>query len=72
MDRVNYPDVNEDPNVGEWFMRQYLSKNQPKIHIFGHIHEGYGFEKFGNTSCYNVSICTDEYKPENPITVIDL
>lgn len=30
---------------------------RPKIHVFGHMHEGYGTETSGNTSFINASIC---------------
>lgn len=30
---------------------------RPKIHVFGHMHEGYGAETVGNTNYINASIC---------------
>lgn len=44
---------------------------RPKIHICGHIHEGYGYEHYDGVDFYNVSICNRQYLPINPITVID-
>lgn len=44
----------------------------PKIHIFGHIHEGHGLYSTEKTLFYNVSICDYAYMPTNPPTVIDL
>lgn len=47
---------------------------QPKIHIFGHIHESFGYTLLKhagpNTDCYNVSIMDENYRPVNPITRI--
>ncbi len=44
---------------------------KPDVHIFGHIHDSHGTHSDGTTDYYNVSICTEEYNPDNPITIID-
>jgi len=42
---------------------------QLQLHVFGHIHLGYGQVKKGNVTYINASVCTEEYKPLNvPIT----
>jgi len=73
LDRVLYADPGEDPNVGDHFLMWNVARIQPRLHIFGHIHEGYGscLPEVG-THFYNVCVCDVEYKPVNPITVIDL
>jgi len=38
---------------------------QPKYHIFGHIHEGYGFTRYGSTTFLNACIMDEGYKPKN-------
>lgn len=38
---------------------------QPKYHIFGHIHEGYGVEVRGNTTFINCSVVTRSYSVKN-------
>lgn len=41
-----------------------------KLHVFGHIHDGHGQLKMGNTTFVNASICTEEYRPTNsPICI---
>ena len=45
---------------------------QPKIHIFGHIHEGYGVYTNEDTTFVNASICTADYRPTNKPIIIDL
>ncbi|XP_013381694.1 metallophosphoesterase MPPED2 [Lingula anatina] len=45
---------------------------QPKYHIFGHIHEGYGVTTDGTTTFINASTCTLRYKPTNPPILFDL
>ena len=43
-----------------------------KAHIFGHIHEGYGEYRRGQTRLINASTCTERYEPTNPPIVLDL
>lgn len=42
-------------SAGSMSIRRLLEEKQPVFHIFGHIHEFFGCEKFGNTICCNVS-----------------
>mmetsp|Transcript_2249 Transcript_2249/g.2970 ORF Transcript_2249/g.2970 Transcript_2249/m.2970 type:complete len:264 (+) Transcript_2249:301-1092(+) len=44
----------------------------PRLHIFGHIHEGHGVSYDGKTMYVNASIVTLDYSPDNPCIVIDL
>ena len=45
---------------------------RPKLHVFGHIHGGYGTaEKFG-VRFVNASNCDDSYEPTNAPMIIDL
>lgn len=44
----------------------------PKVHIFGHIHEGYGQKTEGGTLFVNASSCTEHYRPINPPQVIEV
>lgn len=45
---------------------------RPKVHIFGHIHEGAGETEEDGTRFVNASSVTDRYKPSNPAIVIDI
>lgn len=45
---------------------------RPKLHVFGHIHEGYGEHEEAGTRFVNASICTLSYAPTNPPIVVDL
>ena len=38
---------------------------RPRLHVFGHIHEGYGVLERGGLTFVNASICTLSYKPTN-------
>lgn len=54
-----------------------LLVTKPLVHIFGHIHGGYGqmtlqHEDGAKTDCRNVAICNEHYVPTRPATVIEL
>lgn len=62
----------DNEHVGCRELGKRITIVQPKVHIFGHIHEGYGHDRKGGIDYYNVSVCTGDYKPINPVTVIDI
>jgi len=45
---------------------------KPKVHIFGHIHEGYGQEEHEGIRFINASTCDFHYRPINPPVVVDI
>lgn len=45
---------------------------KPAVHVFGHIHEGYGVERDDTTHYINASTCTLRYRPTNPCVVVDI
>jgi predicted phosphodiesterase len=49
-----------------------VERLRPRVHIFGHIHEGAGVAERGPTRFINASSCTFRYEPANPPRVIDL
>ena len=69
-----------DPDgYGSEELRKHLPNINPKIHIFGHNHSGYGYQETTTTKFYNVSVCSDAdeehnytYKMMNPITLINV
>jgi predicted phosphodiesterase len=48
-----------------------VNRIQPRLHIFGHIHEGYGSGVIGKTTFVNASTCDVSYHPVNPPIVIE-
>lgn len=46
-------------------LRKRVLEIKPKTHIFGHIHNGYGHVKIGETDFYNVSLLDEAYSLEN-------
>jgi Icc-related predicted phosphoesterase len=44
----------------------------PAIHVFGHIHGGYGTKILGKTQFFNASIVNEAYKVVNPPWVVEI
>jgi hypothetical protein len=58
-------------NVGCEELMKRVEEIKPKIHVFGHIHEGYGYVFDGNTHYINASVLNDRYEYRNkPVNVI--
>jgi len=49
-----------------------VSRIKPKIHVFGHIHGGYGKTQYADTLFINAAICDEAYKPIHEPIVVDL
>jgi len=60
LDLVKEPHIGEDPNVGDIHLLRRVMEVKPKVHVFGHIHEGFGsyiHPMSPKTVFYNVSVC---------------
>lgn len=64
--------LSDGRRVGCADLRRYVGIVQPKVHIFGHIHEGYGMEEKDGILFVNASTCTGNYQPINPPIVVDI
>lgn len=53
-------------------LRHAVRRVQPRVHAFGHIHEGYGTRVVDGTLFINASKCTATYRPTNAAIVVDL
>lgn len=54
-------------HAGSHSLAYYSRMHQPKLHVFGHIHEGYGKEvDEGITTYVNASHVNEKYQPVNP------
>ena len=63
--------------TGSKMLLRHLARIQPKVCIFGHIHESYGKDKIEWTSgkvtqCFNASSLKRDYITTNPVTVIEV
>jgi Icc-related predicted phosphoesterase len=73
LDRVDNPGQRENPHVGcKWLISRIDELDKLRLHVAGHIHEGYGLQERNGVTHINASICTLEYKPTNNPVVIDL
>lgn len=59
-------------HVGCADLRDAVLRLQPRVHVFGHIHEAYGEAVLGTTRCINASSCNEDYQPVQPPVVVDL
>jgi Icc-related predicted phosphoesterase len=57
--------LNTGYNAGCEDLLEAIKEKKPKYHIFGHIHEGYGSYKEGETTFINASVCNIQYIPKN-------
>lgn len=57
---------------GCYDLRSKVAQIKPKLHIFGHIHEGYGEIRLDGTHFVNASACDRTYRIKNDPVVIDL
>lgn len=62
-------------NCGSHSLRTHVERVKPQLHVFGHIHQGYGQvllkHEGPNTMCVNASIMDECYKPRyQPIRII--
>lgn len=51
---------------------QISTRIKPKIHCFGHLHEGYGVQNIGDTIFINASNLDDNYAVANPPILIEI
>jgi|APLak6261664116_1056043.scaffolds.fasta_scaffold21863_1 predicted phosphohydrolase len=59
-------------HVGCEELLKALQRVRPKVHVFGHIHEGYGVLEQDGTVFVNACICDERYRPVNAPILIDL
>lgn len=58
-------------SVGDIDLGVKVIEIQPKLHIFGHLHDGYGIYKCGNIQYINASVLDENYTLQNePISII--
>ena len=66
-------DCNRARAVGCAMLRDEIKfRIRPKVHVFGHIHEGYGVLEQDGTKYINASICDENYVPSRLPIVFEL
>jgi len=59
-----------DDRIGDQDLLDAVRRIKPKLHVFGHAHDGHGVQEIDGTIFVNAAICTEQYAPINePIVV---
>jgi len=66
LDRVGYQ------SVGCEELDKAIMRVRPEIHVFGHIHCGYGYKSFNGTGFYNVAVVNEAYEVVNKPWVVEI
>lgn len=53
-------------------LRRRVIEVRPRLHVFGHLHDGYGTDFLGPTMLVNAAICNDCGRAVNTPVVVDL
>lgn len=59
-------------HLGDAALAEAVLRVRPQLHIFGHIHEGYGVTTASGMAFVNASVCTAAYAPLQPPIVVEL
>lgn len=65
-------DLARGMNVGCPYLLDKIMQVKPKLHIFGHIHEGYGIEVQNGIYFINASLMNRRYKPVNKVITMNI
>jgi Icc-related predicted phosphoesterase len=63
LDTSGYPW--NQPLLGCELLRSRVDKIKPKIHVFGHIHGGWGYKECEGTHFFNASVLNEDYSHAN-------
>lgn len=72
LDQVDPKWSGRSESAGCQDLLERVSVLKPRVHIFGHIHSGYGQLQQAGTLFVNASICDEQYSPVNLPIVIDI
>jgi Icc-related predicted phosphoesterase len=72
MGTLDRTDRGDEAGCEELRDRLAAMREPPRLHVFGHIHEGHGVVRSPATISVNAAICDVAYRPVNPAVVIDL
>lgn len=61
-----------DERCGCELLRERVRVVRPRLHVFGHIHSGYGRVISDGIEFVNAAVCTEQYRPLNPPQVVEL
>lgn len=58
--------------LGSYELLSAIERIKPKLHVFGHIHGGYGTQQIGTTQFVNAAACTERLSPIQSPFVIEV
>jgi len=58
-------------HVGDQQLLEAVQRVKPRLHVFGHIHTGYGQVEIEGTTFVNACVCDDDYNAVQAPIVID-
>ena len=64
-------DKTSQDRAGCPYLLERVKEIKPKVHAFGHIHEGYGYHTDGDTVFINAAINDEGYNPTRPPIVLE-
>lgn len=64
--------LENDVRVGCKDLLATIKRIEPKVHIYGHIHNGYGTYEFNSTKLINSASCDEHYQLVNPPIVCEV
>ena len=59
-------------SIGSKALRDWIFRKTPKVVVFGHCHEGYGFANIDGINFINAATCDRQYEPNNLPVLFDL
>src|SRR5882762_1685725 len=59
-------------NLGDEALRVAVERIKPKVHVFGHIHGGYGIKELNGTTFVNAAILDESYNGTHEPLVIEI
>lgn len=57
--------------IGCEVLKKHVGRVQPKLHVFGHVHSGYGYMYDGTTNYINCAVLNGHYFYRNPPLTFD-
>ena len=61
-----------DMGYGDPLLWNYILQTKPKLHVFGHIHGGYGQREYEGMKFVNASLLNEQYRPTNKPIVVEV
>jgi Icc-related predicted phosphoesterase len=74
LDKCTHSEPMYPQHAGCELLRERILQVQPKYHLFGHVHEGFGMNPYAlePTVCVNTSVCNLQYQVKNLPVIIEI